>query len=60
LKSIFSLLNLAQYSNTDEVLAVPEPPINKQQLLHKVLLGYLRIKSSKSSALNESKVGNSN
>jgi hypothetical protein len=28
LKSIFSLSNLSAYINTDEVLAVPDPPTN--------------------------------
>lgn len=34
LKSISWLLNLAQYNKTEEVLAVPEPPMSNAELEH--------------------------
>jgi hypothetical protein len=57
LKSITSLLNRSEYIKIEEVLAVPDTPINITALLHKFVDGYFKIASNKILALNESKVG---
>jgi len=57
LKSMISCLNVSLYISTEDVLAVPEPPIKRIALLQRVLLGWLRIKSISNLALNESTVG---
>lgn len=57
LNSIISLLNLSEYIRTDDVLAVPEVPINITALLQILLFGYFKIESNIILALNESKVG---
>jgi hypothetical protein len=54
LKSISSGLNLALYIKTEDVLAVPDPPINKIDLLQIVVLGWFKIKSYNILALKES------
>lgn len=58
LKSSFSLLNLVAYMRTDDVLAVPEPPINKAAFWQVLDFGCLRTKFNNFSTMVESLVGN--
>lgn len=57
LNNMISLLNLSEYMRTEEVLAVPEVPINSTARLHKLLFGCFKIESKIILALKESKVG---
>ena len=57
MNNITSLLNLSEYISTDEVLAVPEVPINITDLLQRLLFDYFKIASKIIFALKESKVG---
>lgn len=60
MNNIESLLNLSAYINTEDVLAVPEPPTKRIALLFVDDLGYFNIRFIISSALNESIVGINN
>ena len=60
MNNIFSLSNLFANINTDEVLAVPEPPTNKTALLQRAVLGWVKIRLVRISDLKESTVGINN
>ena len=57
LNSMISRLNFSEYMRIEEVLAVPDTPTNMTARLQILVLGCLRMQSSKILALKESNVG---